>query len=220
MNRFPDRVSSRTPAPAANPGALPDAGTLLRRVNDNLRANDMPTVAMLEVCDETRSMPLGATGKVLKRLLRERYALADGSRAAARTPTAHFDDMTFNHAPGQALFSAMLPFLPDPPAGRDQVYVVLPWRPRWRLPAIGVLFVIAAVGTATSTEEDTAGGVLGMIGRLGLLAVILLAYYLRGSRVVAVDVHTARGLRKARSTCYLAAIGAAVGLIVLYSIGF
>lgn len=156
------------------------------------------------------------------------HALGASSRAAASTPTAHLDDMTAGHGPSLALNSATLPFLPDPPAGSGRVWVVSPWLPRWRLPAVVVLFVVGVVGSAIVPRIDevdgidgtgttgTVGAVLGGLARLGLLIVFLAAYYLRDPRVVAVDARAGRGLRRARAICYLASVGAGIVLAVLY----
>lgn len=46
---------------------------LLRRANDVLRTSEQPELAWLTVAKSTEDMPLGPTGKVLKRQLRERF---------------------------------------------------------------------------------------------------------------------------------------------------
>lgn len=148
------------------------------------------------------------------------HALVDATRTT-RTPTAHFDDMSWGHGSTQALWSAMLPFIADPPAGAGRVYVVLPWRPPWRLPAMAAFFVVGAAGSAIVGFSDSTmvGGPIGAVGRLGIVAVAILAYYRRGSGPVAVDLHTARRVRKGRTICYAAALLSAIALGVLNSLG-
>ncbi|MBI3688218.1 MAG: acyl--CoA ligase [Actinobacteria bacterium] len=69
-----------------------DAGLLMAGANDALRAAGHPELALLEVARTEQDFPLGVTGKVLKRQLRERYdALGTylagaGSRHRATAP--------------------------------------------------------------------------------------------------------------------------------------
>jgi hypothetical protein len=51
---------------------------LLTRANDLLASHGRPPVAAVEAVDDD-SIPVGVTGKVLKRLLRDRYASAEGA---------------------------------------------------------------------------------------------------------------------------------------------
>jgi acyl-coenzyme A synthetase/AMP-(fatty) acid ligase len=63
-----------------------EAASVLRRANEALRAEKQPTLAMLEIAQAHGDVPLGATGKVLKRVLRERYREAlTGPQAAPAT---------------------------------------------------------------------------------------------------------------------------------------
>lgn len=57
---------------ASDPDA--DPATLLARGNEALRRAGQPELGVLEVARTERDLPLGVTGKVLKRELRERYA--------------------------------------------------------------------------------------------------------------------------------------------------
>jgi len=52
----------------------PEAEKLLGAANDALRLAGHPTLALLEVAQSDEDYPVGVTGKVLKRELRERYA--------------------------------------------------------------------------------------------------------------------------------------------------
>jgi 3-aminoavenalumate diazotase len=64
--------------------ARPDAGKLLEAANDALRSAGHPELALLEVADSDEDYPVGVTGKVLKRQLRERYtdlSALEGDRA-------------------------------------------------------------------------------------------------------------------------------------------
>jgi acyl-coenzyme A synthetase/AMP-(fatty) acid ligase len=54
-------------------GAGADADRVLRAANDALRAAGHPEVALLEVARTDADYPVGVTGKVLKRVLRDRY---------------------------------------------------------------------------------------------------------------------------------------------------
>jgi acyl-coenzyme A synthetase/AMP-(fatty) acid ligase len=62
-----------------DPAADPDA--LLRRANEVLRSFGQPELASLELADSAASIPLGPTGKVLKRLLRERFIRTEQVRS-------------------------------------------------------------------------------------------------------------------------------------------
>ena len=57
---------------AADAGA--DPAVLLARANEVLAAIGQPPLALLELAGSDEDIPLGPTGKVLKRQLRERYA--------------------------------------------------------------------------------------------------------------------------------------------------
>ncbi|WP_432133488.1 MULTISPECIES: class I adenylate-forming enzyme family protein [unclassified Streptomyces] len=54
--------------------ADPDPEKLLRQANDALRAAGHPLLGLLEIVPEEPGLPVGVTGKVLKRQLREQYA--------------------------------------------------------------------------------------------------------------------------------------------------
>jgi acyl-coenzyme A synthetase/AMP-(fatty) acid ligase len=53
--------------------ADPDPEKLLRQANDALRAAGHPLLGLLEIVPEEPGLPVGVTGKVLKRQLREQY---------------------------------------------------------------------------------------------------------------------------------------------------
>ena len=55
-----------------------DTGALLRRANQVLRSLGQPELAFIELADIGTGVPLGSTGKVLKRQLRERLSQAAG----------------------------------------------------------------------------------------------------------------------------------------------
>jgi acyl-coenzyme A synthetase/AMP-(fatty) acid ligase len=60
-----------------------DAGRLLVEVNDVLEKAGHPRIAVLDVAVTPEDFPVGVTGKVLKRELRERYSdLANPSTAS------------------------------------------------------------------------------------------------------------------------------------------
>jgi len=62
----------------------PSPGERLIRANAALRAAGLPELALLEVASSDDDYPVGVTGKVLKRQLRERYAdLSTYGRASA-----------------------------------------------------------------------------------------------------------------------------------------
>ncbi|MFJ5016411.1 class I adenylate-forming enzyme family protein [Streptomyces griseoluteus] len=54
--------------------ADPDPEKLLRQANEALRAAGHPVLGLLEIVPEETGLPVGVTGKVLKRQLREQYA--------------------------------------------------------------------------------------------------------------------------------------------------
>jgi acyl-coenzyme A synthetase/AMP-(fatty) acid ligase len=54
------------------PGAH-EAKAMLKRANEVLRSEKQPELAMLEIARKEGDVPVGATGKVLKRHLRDRY---------------------------------------------------------------------------------------------------------------------------------------------------
>lgn len=62
-----------------------DAAELLARANAALAAVGQPDLAALEIAATDADLPVGATGKVLKRQLREKYRDLPGYLAAART---------------------------------------------------------------------------------------------------------------------------------------
>ncbi|MGK5113672.1 class I adenylate-forming enzyme family protein [Geodermatophilus sp. CPCC 205506] len=66
---------------SATPGMHP--ARLLERANAALRASGQPELALLEVARSEADLPLGVTGKVLKRVLREKYADLSAYAAAA-----------------------------------------------------------------------------------------------------------------------------------------
>jgi acyl-coenzyme A synthetase/AMP-(fatty) acid ligase len=55
-----------------------DPASLLDRVNKALRQAGQPPVALLEIARTEADLPVGYTGKVLKRQLREKYAAPEG----------------------------------------------------------------------------------------------------------------------------------------------
>lgn len=55
-------------------GRTPDPAELLRRANAALAAAGQPTLGVLDIARDGDELPVGSTGKVLKYLLRERYA--------------------------------------------------------------------------------------------------------------------------------------------------
>ncbi|WEH39177.1 class I adenylate-forming enzyme family protein [Streptomyces sp. AM 2-1-1] len=57
--------------------AVADPEKLLARANEALRATGHPPLGLLEVVDDETGIPVGVTGKVLKRQLREQYADLD-----------------------------------------------------------------------------------------------------------------------------------------------
>lgn len=59
-----------------------DAASLLRRANEVLRMEKQPELAMLEIESAGAEVPVGSTGKVLKRYLRDRYRDALAVRLA------------------------------------------------------------------------------------------------------------------------------------------
>ncbi|MEV6960751.1 AMP-binding protein [Streptomyces sp. NPDC051207] len=68
-----------------------DPEVLLKQVNEVLARVGQPAVALLELAETEEDIPLGPTGKVLKRRLRERYAELHTyvpARPAARTEAA------------------------------------------------------------------------------------------------------------------------------------
>jgi hypothetical protein len=54
--------------------ARPDAQKLLNEANEKLKAAGHPELTMLEVARNEEDFPVGVTGKVLKRRLREKYS--------------------------------------------------------------------------------------------------------------------------------------------------
>ncbi|MET7677855.1 hypothetical protein ABZX94_24070, partial [Streptomyces seoulensis] len=54
--------------------ADPDPEKLLSQANEALRAAGHPVLGLLEIVPEETGLPVGVTGKVLKRQLREQYA--------------------------------------------------------------------------------------------------------------------------------------------------
>ncbi|MEU5366057.1 class I adenylate-forming enzyme family protein [Streptomyces sp. NPDC005925] len=58
------------------------AADLLRRANAALERAGQPSLALLEIAPSPEDVPLGPTGKVLKRLLREKYAALEDYRPA------------------------------------------------------------------------------------------------------------------------------------------
>lgn len=52
----------------------PDAQRLLNEANEKLKAAGHPELTMLEVARSEEDFPVGVTGKVLKRRLREKYS--------------------------------------------------------------------------------------------------------------------------------------------------
>ncbi|WP_372405893.1 AMP-binding protein [Streptomyces luteireticuli] len=76
-----------TPVAVVRTDGAADPGDLLRRANAALAAAGQPALALLEIAEDASGIPVGPTGKVLKRMLREKYAdLAD----YAATGTAAF----------------------------------------------------------------------------------------------------------------------------------
>ncbi len=73
------------PAPVAVVRAPKDAdpAELLARANAGLREAGQPPLALLELARDAADIPIGSTGKVLKRVLRERYADLDAYAASA-----------------------------------------------------------------------------------------------------------------------------------------
>ncbi len=75
----------------ATPGAE-DAGRLLEAANDALSAAGHPELALLEIALTDADYPVGVTGKVLKRVLRERFcdlaSYVDADRVLAASPPA------------------------------------------------------------------------------------------------------------------------------------
>jgi acyl-coenzyme A synthetase/AMP-(fatty) acid ligase len=77
------------PAPVAVVRVAPDPGQadpaeLLARANSALREAGQPPLALLEAARDDSAIPTGATGQVLKRRLREKYADL-GAYAASAT---------------------------------------------------------------------------------------------------------------------------------------
>jgi acyl-coenzyme A synthetase/AMP-(fatty) acid ligase len=98
--RYTESDETSVPVVVAVPeGQAGEPAKLLTRINEVLAEAGHPEAALVEVALEEGDFPLGATGKVLKRQLREKYAdltgylrLADGSGkalAATRSASTH-----------------------------------------------------------------------------------------------------------------------------------
>ncbi|MFI5569007.1 hypothetical protein ACIA6T_17000 [Streptomyces sp. NPDC051740] len=68
------RDGRTVPVAVGRPVADPDPEKLLRQANEVLRAAGHPVFGLLEIVPEETGLPIGVTGKVLERQLREQYA--------------------------------------------------------------------------------------------------------------------------------------------------